>query len=66
MAGRLFLPFASTKTTGTGLGLSICRRIIEEHGGRISGGNRPQGGAAFTITLPALVREEVHAHAPGR
>jgi signal transduction histidine kinase len=66
MAGRLFLPFASTKATGTGLGLSICRRIIEEHGGRISGGNRPEGGATFAITLPALVREEVHAHASGR
>ncbi len=64
VAGRLFMPFASTKATGTGLGLSICRRIIEEHGGRISGGNRPEGGATFTITLPALVREEVHAHSP--
>jgi signal transduction histidine kinase len=53
MAGRLFTPFASTKATGTGLGLSISRRIIEEHGGRISADNRPEGGASFTITLPA-------------
>jgi signal transduction histidine kinase len=53
MAGRLFTPFASTKPTGTGLGLSISRRIIEEHGGRISATNRPQGGASFTIVLPA-------------
>jgi signal transduction histidine kinase len=53
IAPRLFTPFASTKPTGTGLGLSICRRIVEEHGGRITGGNHPRGGASFTITLPA-------------
>jgi signal transduction histidine kinase len=52
MAGRLFTPFASTKPTGTGLGLSLARRIVEEHGGRIAGDNRPEGGACFTITLP--------------
>jgi len=52
IAGRLFTPFASSKTTGTGLGLSISRRIIEEHGGLISGGNRPEGGAWFAFTLP--------------
>jgi signal transduction histidine kinase len=52
MAGKLFTPFASTKPTGTGLGLSLARRIVEEHGGRISGANRPEGGACFTIELP--------------
>jgi signal transduction histidine kinase len=53
MAPRLFTPFASTKPTGTGLGLSISRRIIEEHGGRITAANRLEGGASFTIVLPA-------------
>lgn len=52
MDGRLFTPFASTKSTGTGLGLSISRRIVEEHGGHITAVNRPQGGACFTIHLP--------------
>jgi signal transduction histidine kinase len=65
MAGRLFTPFASTKPTGTGLGLSISRRIIEEHGGRLSAVNRPQEGACFSITLPATKEEGVHAHAAG-
>jgi signal transduction histidine kinase len=56
IVGRLFTPFASSKPTGTGLGLSISRRIVDEHGGRISGGNRPEGGACFTIALPAAER----------
>jgi len=53
VAGRLFTPFASTKPTGTGLGLSVCRRVVAEHGGTLTGENRPGGGARFTITLPA-------------
>jgi signal transduction histidine kinase len=52
MVPRLFTPFASTKPTGTGLGLSLARRIVEEHGGRIAGGNHPDGGTCFTIRLP--------------
>jgi signal transduction histidine kinase len=49
---KLFTPFVSTKTTGSGLGLSISKRIVEEHGGKIEGANRPEGGACFTIRLP--------------
>jgi signal transduction histidine kinase len=61
MLGRLFTPFVSTKATGSGLGLSISRRIIREHGGEIAGGNRPEGGACFTIRLPAAAREPLAA-----
>jgi two-component system sensor histidine kinase HydH len=50
---RIFEPFVSTKETGTGLGLSICRRVAESHGGTIVGANRPDGGAVFTVRLPA-------------
>lgn len=53
IAGRLFEPFATFgKKSGTGLGLSICKRIIEDHKGRIDARSEPGRGAIFTITLP--------------
>ena len=38
--------------TGMGLGLYICRRIVEDHGGRIWAEPTPAGGATFVIALP--------------
>jgi signal transduction histidine kinase len=38
---------------GLGLGLSIVRHLVELHGGTITAGNRPGGGAVFTVRLPA-------------
>jgi two-component system C4-dicarboxylate transport sensor histidine kinase DctB len=50
---RLFEPFFTTKTTsGLGLGLAISADIIKGFGGRLSGDDRPEGGALFTIDLP--------------
>lgn len=53
---RAFEPYRTTKTKGTGLGLAIMKKIVEEHGGRISIGNNPNGGARIDIRLP-LVEE---------
>lgn len=52
---RIFDPFFTTKDVGqgTGLGLAITYGIIQEHGGLIIAANSADGGAAFTIDLPA-------------
>jgi len=56
---RIFQPFYSTKgQKGTGLGLAAARKIIEEHGGRITLKSKPGEGAAFVIRLPTEVPEK--------
>jgi two-component system sensor histidine kinase AtoS len=49
---KLFQPFFTTKAKGTGLGLSICKRLIEQHNGRIHVARNPEGGLTFAIDLP--------------
>jgi two-component system sensor histidine kinase HupT/HoxJ len=51
---HLFEPFFTTKEVGqgTGLGLSISYGIVERHGGRLTAGNLPGGGAEFVLALP--------------
>lgn len=38
---------------GSGLGLTIARAIVETHGGKLEAANHSEGGAVFTIWLPA-------------
>ena len=50
----IFDRFVSSKETGVGLGLPVSLRIAQEHGGKLTAENPPQGGASFTLQLPAV------------
>ena len=56
---RVFEPYMTTKIKGTGLGLPIVKKIVEEHGGRISIENKPSGGTQVNISLPLALEMEV-------
>ncbi len=52
---NMFEAFVSTRldARGTGLGLTVAEGIVTQHGGVITAVNRPTGGAALEVTLPA-------------
>ncbi len=66
VAGHLFEPFATTgKKHGTGLGLVTVRNLVKAHGGEIHVETAaPEGGAAFTVTLPLTPAESEASPAP--
>lgn len=51
---KLLDPFFTTKDGGTGLGLPIVNNIITSHGGSMTLGDAPGGGALVRVTLPAM------------
>jgi PAS domain S-box-containing protein len=54
IADRVFEPFVTSKEAGkgTGLGLAVCRRIMDQHGGRIDASTVPGGGTVFHVRFP--------------
>ena len=53
---KVFLPFSRLHSErefkGSGIGLAICRKIVENHGGRIWAESAPGEGAVFYFLLP--------------
>lgn len=51
---RIFEPFFTRRRGGTGIGLSIVRRIMEEHGGKVSAKTRAEGGAVVELRFQGI------------
>lgn len=47
----VFLPFYTTHKGGSGVGLSFARQVALAHGGSITAGEAPEGGAAIKMTI---------------
>jgi two-component system NtrC family sensor kinase len=54
---NIFEAFVTTRldARGTGLGLTVAEGIAHQHGGEITAGNRPGGGACLEVRLPAAL-----------
>ena len=69
-ADEIFTPFrrlhGCDKFEGTGIGLAICRRVVEQHDGKISAISCEGTGTTFVITLPIESSEPTPASSTGK
>lgn len=49
---RFYRSTASRSMPGSGLGLSIVRQVVQRHGGDVTIGDSPSGGASVRVVLP--------------
>jgi signal transduction histidine kinase/ActR/RegA family two-component response regulator len=60
-------PATTRRQGGLGLGLAICKRLVEQHGGKITAASDGPGrGSTFTVTLPLPVRSDSEPDAAQR
>jgi len=52
----LYQRYRGVRPSGTGLGLAIVHRLAAHLGGRAEAGHAPEGGARFTVRIPATRR----------
>ncbi|MCX8042847.1 MAG: response regulator [Desulfobacterota bacterium] len=63
---KMFEPFFTTKREGAGLGLATVKSIAEQHKGWVAAENRPEGGAVFSLYLPAVNEADIQEEQHGR
>jgi signal transduction histidine kinase len=51
--GALRQRYQGVRKVGSGLGLALAAGLVRRLGGRIEAGHAPEGGARFTVWLPA-------------
>ena len=49
---QIFDPFFTSREGGTGLGLALCRKMVDDHRGRIEVESKTGEGTVFLVTLP--------------
>lgn len=54
-AGKIYVPFYTTKPGGSGIGLSISRQIVSAHGGVLEL-EPSEVGSKFMVILPLIYR----------
>jgi two-component system, OmpR family, sensor histidine kinase MprB len=59
---RFYRGTNSRGSQGSGLGLAIVRQVTEQHGGTASVRNASDGGAVFTLALPAGPPDDTAGH----
>lgn len=62
---RLTEPYVTTRTKGTGLGLAIVNKVMEEHGGVLSLGDSPGGGAVVSLVFSRAPMAQEANETPG-
>ncbi len=51
---RIFDPFFTTKARGTGIGLALCKKIVEEHNGKMKVESAVGKGTSVSVILPKI------------
>ena len=51
IAGKIFVPFFTTRREGSGVGLALTRQVMLAHGGTAVLGSSESGGARFTLSF---------------